>query len=840
MFQIEAYEDMSLLFEGELEKDALHLAGDGAQAQYLKEEKKVYVSTNEQLMSYLFSTWQHTFMDLKLKSEIKQRIIQHTEENSNLRKQFLSQSKELMIALRFLADLDGVKLYEQEHDEEETRLFRLIMNDLLDLAEVQDYTETRLNLSIMDVLGAFSVRDQTSVNGIIYVYMQDFIDLSRMKFYYLLTKLGFKLTFRIPFNSMYPNLHSGWKEVYQAVSPTGFASRTMVKGINATKGKAFAQKIEGIKPDKSVESGISLTYYDHPNELKRELITHPLQKKQREMVAADAEGLSELILDQEELFLLSTKVGRFLKYLLKCKHIANDIELSYSTFCELITSGWLGEQGVAAYSLLIDLESYIGRVSTLSEIEDRLFQLIELQELSSDFEKEARDAIGRSRVKRYLSNPFRVLPLVHRHRYECTPKQLVDLHSKLKKMLNDLLLPENEFIKVNDYIARLQAIYSESNMKINDEVKARFEERCLHPIEQEDWKFPMEEIILLLAARFAPDKNKRNNEDYDDDATAKRIQSIGNAGSKSMISSHLHITQLSAQKFPRVPLHLPVYLDYTWLKQSIKHSQTDSQATENIHSLLVDFHSRRSARAFDVYALYSALAFRLGEVTFSWIDQTAEHDSPSVYYQFLEECYGEAVQPNVENDIELDWPEEIELEKKSPSQLLDDVPALYWLDVDYCGRKFFYNAILSNQPVYESDFHQQLVFGIIGSLLSQQGEGRNQVEEVLFPLFPQWTSTQKANLIDTEFNYPLRNNHATYENIQYPKALEKLQNLRGQSRRKAYKKSFRNETLNTTSATKTWLKKVNAYDVAADSGDHCKMCPHIYRCSEGRFAVQDD
>lgn len=840
MFQVEAFEDISKIYKefSQNEKLALHLASDGAHAQLLKAQN-LHVSTYSMLVNELFREWHHTFTDLKLISEIKKQIIVHTNPESPVRKQMLLQSKELMISFRFLVEFHQLKLTKQQNESEEAAIFRSIMNTLMELEEVQAYYYARKQLTAEQVAHSFRA-NKSIISKKIYIYMEDFVDVSRIMLYQTLRNIGFDIVFRIPYEERYPTIHHGWKTIYENLSQTKLENWNIIRNGVPSKGYSFAQKIEGDIPEKEIGNWIKLNVYQHPNELKRELVVNPLKIGKNEMVASDSESLNKLYIKDDSLYFFSSKIGRFFKYLTQCKRKEESIECSYSTFTELITSGWVGEQGVKAQALLIDLEGYMAGVITLGQIRDRLLTLIELQELSQDFERQGRDQIGRNRIKRFLWNPFRVFSYIHRDRYDCTPKQLLDLLNRLERMMNILLLDDNNSVHVNSYIEKVKELYVEVDPFVDGREKERFEEKCLLPIAKDEWKFAFDEIILLFAASFAPDQKKKSQVQENIAETAEIIQSIGNAVSKAITSDHLHITQLSARKFPRFALHLPSYLDYKWLKESITSSFPKEKQGLRLHALLVDYYSRKEVRSFDVYSIYGAIAFG-HNVTFSWIDQMTDYDSASVYFQFLQECYG--MNHEIDNKLvneEIEWPNRAMNIETNIESTLEEIPSLYWLDEDFCARKFFYNGIINNQPIYESDFHQRMAFGIIGSLLSQQGEGRKQVEEVLYPLFPQWTNTLKENLLDTEYFYPLRNNHNSFENIQYPKALEKLQRLHAQSKRVKQKSQYRTQNLLVEKTTKSWAKQVEDYQVKAEPGPHCMMCPHVYRCDVGRFAVQND
>ena len=77
-----------------------------------------------------------------------------------------------------------------------------------------------------------------------------------------------------------------------------------------------------------------------------------------------------------------------------------------------------------------------------------------------------------------------------------------------------------------------------------------------------------------------------------------------------------------------------------------------------------------------------------------------------------------------------------ETEIPSPDTFREQIPGVYWTDLDLCPRKFFLTGFLEHFPVYTQDFHHRLVFAQLGSLFAQQAEGEEGVQQHFSPLFP--------------------------------------------------------------------------------------------------------
>jgi hypothetical protein len=162
-----------------------------------------------------------------------------------------------------------------------------------------------------------------------------------------------------------------------------------------------------------------------------------------------------------------------------------------------------------------------------------------------------------------------------------------------------------------------------------------------------------------------------------------------------------------------------------------------------------------------------------------------------------------------------------------------------WLDYDFCEKKFFYSSVIGHYPVYESDFHQRLAFGSIAKLLSQLGGGKNEVQENVYPLFPQWPNALKDNLIDMEFYRKFRD-YKSFQNISYPTGMDRLQRLRSRyvvGGKWRVKHRYKKGTLKPGELLKEWASSMQKEGVKAEPGSHCRMCPYLSICREGEYAI---
>ncbi|WP_240512011.1 hypothetical protein [Paludifilum halophilum] len=129
-------------------------------------------------------------------------------------------------------------------------------------------------------------------------------------------------------------------------------------------------------------------------------------------------------------------------------------------------------------------------------------------------------------------------------------------------------------------------------------------------------------------------------------------------------------------------------------------------------------------------------------------------------------------------------------------------------------------------------------FATLGSLFTQQADGEEGVWQYFVPLFPQWTSTLKDNLVRTHRVGDLRE-YRSYQNLVYPQAMETLQRLRSFTQRRKFRDAHRKERLREKEWLKEWILRLSEETVEAKPGSYCMMCPYQMHCTEGVFPVDD-
>ncbi|MCA1011750.1 hypothetical protein [Halobacillus halophilus] len=833
MFQVETFNNSYEFYKNlPASEQALHIFPTSSLKSFVESHHshlKAYVISYRVLTRKLFKEWEDPRTDVYFISRIRE-ILAEMEETEATRR-LDHNLQEAANSFRFIAELFGLPLTDREQLSEDERLFQKISNELLKDDKVSRYKEQLFAINESTLAEAVGVPAIKKV----YVYQEDFVFASRVVLFHLLERAGIQVIFRIPYDKRFTQINKGWKQVYEELTRTSMNTWKQLSLPQTAKGSRFAYYLDH-QSEKATEDAASVKvfYYNHPVTFSHHLKEKEIRPGEYEIASLENEFLNHyLALTSKDKF-FSSPYGKFIRYLPNCKKKENDIEISYDVFRELLLSGWVhtsSTSGQRAADLLIDLEDYMSGVTHLSEIFQRLEGLVGLREVSSTFDDLSSEQTGSDRVKRYMSNPFRSFSYVHADRYSVTPKILLDLGRDLQQKLNDLLLEEDERVSIEAYRNRLLAIFNRVRRRWDNETVNMIEKRLRFSV-QENWQLNQADMLQLLFIELSRDEKldfRYSVQDYSD--------VIGAA----MNANDFHVSGLSLENFPGKKPTLPDYLDYSWLKESIQLHFHNQAKTVLLHALVTDYHSRQQVSVFMLYNLYHVLAYHQKGCELSWIGSQEEQGGSSIYLNIISHLYTDGIidkaEPIEKGIDDYDWEEEEEDPWNKELQTLKLVPDLYWTDLDFCARKFAFNLV-EHQPVYDNELHQQLTFGMVGSLLSEQHQGSREFAETIFPLFPHWTGTQKNNFIDTESISGVRE-YKTYENINYPKALVKVQRLRGRSTRSYYHNRYNDDNLNAAKGIKELENAFGPLEIDASPGTHCRMCPHLTICKEGEYAIDE-
>jgi hypothetical protein len=870
MFKVEIHDNTREYFSKlDLNEDALHLTSNTSLQKLIVEsnvKSKGFYSKNQEnswkvqsineLMRSLYPNLNDPIKKNYLMMELRNLLMK--EKNHDI---FLIQEniKELLTSYLFLIE-SGIRYIPEDMDNvnnEEKTIINLFnkftrVPRLSPILREITSSEKLKNLHLI-----LNEDNQQKPIKKIYLYNFNNLHLSRMVFLKRLSYVGYQVIFRIPYFNV-SKVDEPWKNVYTLKSFNWDMSRYVQYSTNRK--NAFIDYIEGLSPNKD-NKNVEFKKYIGSFEFKKE-IEENLDKKIR-YFSLDNKFINQVFrlgdeIDSNEVNdRFKLPVVRFLTNIYKCKIRGKDIILDYNLFTDIITSGWIEIKektrtinGVNHMDFIQMLEPYFEGVNTIDGFIERLEELKNLKLASDNFEENAKSKINKNKVKRYLSNPFRVLSLVNLEDYNITLIQFRSLIERLRSILKRILTRDDEFINYNNTMELLKLIY-EKNEFIN-EIKNNIK-----------YKVAIEQINQAL--------NYHHEEIYIHKADARDLVIILIGGAKEVnfqeevlgmdsldgniqrsLYDCIHITDMSYkgyQKNIKIRKTISKYINYNFINKVLNTSEY--QERKEIHECLsISKEAVNNVEGFIKFDIANIFINYSNKIIFSWIENLRDGDSESIILRILKNLY-----PEHENkDLILDYFEEVEKEINishqedfSYSNYLykhSAISPIGYRDLDFCYNKFLYSSILQPNPIYRSDFHHKLVFSSLISLLKYDVPNYDEnIKKYLFPLFPQWNYTTKENvLIINSYNLPLKE-YNLYENINYPKNMANLQILRSKyivTEKYKVKNRYKANNLDTEDLFKEFLEAYSLNDDYFNEGKHCIMCPHIMICKKGEFALEWD
>lgn len=601
--------------------------------------------------------------------------------------------------------------------------------------------------------------------------------------------------------------------------------------------------------------------------------------------------------------LLNYNEGRFISGLYKCywNEDQSKIMMDYKTFVNCISSGWVEIKsknniisGRDAIDLLIDIDPYMNGIKSLDDIISRLYKLTWLQDFSNTFYELSKEKTNGDKVKEYLHNPFKTISYVNNNRYSITVKQLIQLGQKLQRMLDELI-PKNNFInceehknKLYDYWKNISYVsdilyeynkmrkkYSTDKNKSNREQFEKFMNSkgvyvkiCMDLKNAESIETPMtlnetrEYMNINLKISHKSEYIDSEIDRYNYIKVFDQIEGIMINGTQEIYITDM--SEKSINKYVQNRKYLPKYTNIELFTEDLKELSKVYDSSKVDVILKQSLISSNQVINFIKYYIAILISFSKAKIEFSWIKEVNDNDQESSIYKILTNLYRKN---NIKGKLYYDNEELLltEYKKLDKERLLyknnltsiheinklmgkqtniscsSEISPIAWLDLDFCPRKFYYSGILSSNPVYESEFHQQIVFAILGKLFKSQYKESYDVENYFYPLFPQWNKTTKDNLIETSYKREIRKEYK-FKNIYFPYYMKDMQILRGkiyENGRRKRKNAYKNMSINSEKYFEEFIKQDMKYDtVEYKKGSHCDMCPHNMICCKGEFAIE--
>lgn len=564
--------------------------------------------------------------------------------------------------------------------------------------------------------------------------------------------------------------------------------------------------------------------------------------------------------------------GKFFIGLYNCKwdNSKERLLMDYNSFCNCILSGWIelkSKNGVIsgknALDLLNDLIPYMRGVDSFEEIINRLYRLTYLQDFCSTFDNYSKEKSEGDFVREFLHNPLKSISYSENNRYSITVKQLIELSKRLKRYIEELI-PKDNLINIKDHKYKLLNLWknvSESNKNILKNINF---EICIRKESDFDEVCTINEVRDYMNIIL-----NENNMDEDSELTQfnfikvfEQIEGIMVNGTKEV-----YITDLSEKSINKYIKTRKQSLNYSNNSLFLEDLNSYSSLYEEEELYIIKRQleiTNNEMLSFIKYYIGALLSYSKALlIEFSWIENINSTDQESSIYKILKFIYKkEELQKkhfigneeivtayknnlgyfsNLRNNNNTLKDIYENMGKDLKINIHNDIAPPAWLDLDLCPKKFFYSGILNLFPIYQSDFHQRIMFSIIGKLLKSQNETVKDVEKFFYYLFPQWNKTTKDNMIETAFKREVRKEYK-FKNIYFPYHIKDIFILRSkihENGRRIRRNAYRERNIRSEKYFKEFIKDEIYYDdVKYIKGTHCDMCAFNLICLKGEFSVE--
>lgn len=486
-------------------------------------------------------------------------------------------------------------------------------------------------------------------------------------------------------------------------------------------------------------------------------------------------------------------------------------------------------------------------MDSINNLLNRIEELRYLKLASDTMEDEVKLKIGKNKVKKFLSNPFRCISYVNIENYDITIPQFKSLVERLRYILKSTIKREDDFIEYNKNNKFLKEIINK-NIFINSlKEYAEYKETVDKIYQVLNYNYDIE----LIYSEDAKDLlsiliNKNNSENISQVLPIDTIDGDWQRG----IYDEIHITDLSFKAYQK-------YLDNRkTIGKYINHKFIDKILATDMYkhhielknSLEIAKKSVRSVEQFFNFDIANLIINYNGKIVFSYIKNLRSGDSESILLRILKNLYKREI-----DDCSnlLDYLDDIQEESiESENLIITDnilnkhklISPVGYRDLDFCYTKFIYSNVVEPNVIYESDFHHKLVFSRLISLLKHDIPNYEEnIKRFLFPIFPQWNYTTKENMVITNFNNLSLKDHNLYENINYPKNIDKLQILMSKyivTEKYKVKNRYEENKLDTEKIFKEFVGHYLNSDNLYHKGRHCTMCPYILICEKGEYSIE--
>ena len=862
MYRVETHDNSSEYFSNiTLDNCSLHICATTSFSNMIKELGKVdeqgkwRICDIENLIECIYKDWSNILNNLKIKGEVRKIIrdlnLEIKDNNIKTELKYFEDNIDILISdIKYLAEtnISNINFSEKSTTKE---LFKMIYDRLLETEVFKEISGEILNI----IKAANFYSDLEGYNGgevkRIYFYNINNLDLRRYLIITLLKTAGFEIIFRIPYFENCKALNRCWEAIYKDDSLFNIEINKSIKEKSID--SKYINFLEGKRNTNDTNENVITKTYSEVSDFKKEL-------KDKQLITFYKDSLKACINMNEDVdnHCFQSAIGRFLLNLYNCKIKDNDIIISFSTYRELITSGWIEHRewnGIRLSEYLSKNEEYFQGINTMEDIIERINKLKELEEVNDIFEENIKGRINKDKQKRFLSNPFRALGYNNTELFNITATYMLNVTQKLKSIINSLNT-ESGLIKIEEHFDLLKQTYlnkymidiskngSELQKEITKRIWSVLNSHSYFPdmLGQEDIK---ELFNISLKLKNSDDKKEREESDFSIDQLEGII-----LRKKVTDKNIIYISDLSTKAHDKYIKQK--YIEGRILKRKdiediVKFSLKNNQKELVLKGIELQNKSIKSTESYMKFIFGNLFINFKGVIEFSYIKGLRDNDSKSIILKQIESIYKneeEVLQGLEYKDMILEKDIKDNYEKQYDTKDFLDYSDKYsdaaYRDLDFCDEKFLYSTILMPHPIYYSEFHHKLIFsGLISILKASIEESYLNLTKFLFPLFPQWVQVVKGNILSCE--YPRKNirEYKYFQGINYPRSIDSMYLLRSKyvvTAKSKIRNRYNEGKLNPDKYYNEFIKEYLKEDTY-NNGRHCIMCPHIYICKKGEFAI---
>lgn len=861
-----------------IEEDAIYVTANVSLANMIKinnsikQEQCWRILDIETFIESMYPIWSNSVNKVKLKGELRLSInelrSQYNDEKMIKELKFLEDNIDLLLSeFKFFIEGDVLSINSQASNEKMFLIYKLYNNFIARKEVVRFSQELKKSLTnISEILIANFIKymeshDKTKNVELeekimakkseirkIYFYNLNYIDFKRFIFIERLKKNGYEVIFRVPYFNELEKTNRTWTKIYNIKRENNQFNSKKVKYVEYLEGKNNIQVI-----DEKIDEKVVVREYTEANDFFRVVEDNVYVTFYKDSLSSCERSKR----DKENLHCFNSDVGRFLYHLYNnCKVENGEVYISFNTYREMITSGWIEYKkawnGEKLSLYLLENSEYFLGVKTLNDIISRIENLMNLETVSKIFDEEGKFRTKQDRRKKFLSNPFKALGYLNFEDYNITPTYMYLVTLKLRDFLLRELSDENGIIEVSGHLENLKKMFhnkymvekfnngSEEERKIISRIFTVLsnKKRFLDTMHKED-------IFQLFGIYLNLDRNRRDKEQ---DFSIDQLEGI--ILNKQLFSNNnkIFISDLSFKAFDK-------YINKYTLSEKILTwedtkdiMKTNSKFSKDIiiRGIAIHIQSKEAFKSYYKFAIANLLINFKGEIEFSWIKRLRQDDTKSIILTQIESLYDKAKIVKQKIDVSKFYDEDLIIDntyiydKNEIRNKNKEFPEVAFRDLDFCGDKFLYSSVLKEHPVYYSDFHNRLIFSVLVSIIkNNMQDGYSEIYKHVFPLFPQWTEAYKKNILDCEFSRKNLYEYKFFQGINYPKVIDKLYILKSKYVVTEKSKIRNRYNKGEFDGKRYYNEFIDEYlkGITSHSGLHCKMCPHCYICKRGAFII---